>query len=246
MPKEQMTSKPEKDATSSAIENNPCGQCRKMGVPICRGHGASGGGGGGGEGKGEELKIVSASDIKPSDIFFKFTQGDDGAIKVVDNLGNDLKSKELESKLLLYNFQTLFKQQLEINSNPKDLTLTIKIRADLPQDQKEVLQEFLTLLKQKCDSVVLADPKNKFLADGYKAEIDEKKGKLKVYIPYQKIYHDVIKDLSKNAPVLFEQAKQQREEKQRSAAPLQEEKASVGVGKTPKPFQTSLTRNRSS
>jgi len=112
----------------------------------------------------------------------------------------------------------------------------------LPQDQKEVLQEFLILLKQRCDNLVLSDPKNKFLAPGYKAEIDEKKGELKIYIPDHKLFHDVIKDLSKNASVLFEQANRQREEKQRSATPLQEEKTSAK--KTP--FKTTLTRNTSS
>lgn len=210
-------------------ERNICAICESRGVLHPRGCGGGGGGGSGGEEKGEKLKIsasdIKPGDIKPSDIFFKFTKGDDGTIKVVDNLGNDLKSKELESQLLLKNFQELFKQQLEINSNPKDLTLTIKIRADLPQDQKETLLKFLTLLNQKCDSLVLAEPKNEFL--GYKAEIDEKKGELKIHIPNSKLYHDVIKDLSKNASVLFEQAKQQREEKQRSAAPLRDEKASV-------------------
>lgn len=246
MPKEQMTSNQKPTNTATSAENNPCGQCRKAGYPVCSGHGASGGGGsgasGGAEVKGEELKIISASDIKQGDIFFKFINGDDGAIKVVDNNGSDLTSKELESKLLLYNFQELFKQNLEINCNLKDLTLTIKIREDLPQNQKEVLQEFLTLLKQKCDNLVLSEPKNKFLAPGYIAEIDEKKGKLKIYISDHKLYHDVIKDLSKNASVLFEQANRQREEKQRSATPLQEENTSAK--KTP--FKTTFTRNTSS
>ena len=242
MSDDRMTSNKKPVKASTGIENNPCALCRIAGFPICRGHGVSGGGeaGSSGQGKSEELKIASASDIKPSDIFFKFTKSDDGVIKVVDNVGNDIKSKELEGKLLLYNFQELFKQQLEIINSPKDLTLTIKIKNDLPQDQKDVMQEFLTLLKQKCDSLIMGEPNNKFLLEGYRAEIDEKKGELKIYIPDKKLYQDIIIDLSKSAPVLFEQAKKQREEKQRTATPSQEERTTLG--KTPNPFKTTLTK----
>lgn len=230
--------KPEKDEATLAIENNPCGLCRAMLLPICRGHGGSGGGGGGSEGKAAELKIISVSAIKPGDIFFKYTKGDDGAIKVIDDLGNGL-SEELAGELLLKNFKELFKQQLEINSNHKD-TLSIEIKAA----QKEVLQEFLKLLKDNCDTLVLAEQEKN---PEYRAEIKE--NTLTIFIPDNTtLFQKIVKSLSENSLSLYKQA-EENVNKQKLTSSHQEKKEtlqSVEENKqkpfNPTPFSTRLER----
>ena len=52
--------KSNKDPIKAAVDSNPCGSCRAMGLPGCKGHGGSGGGGGGGGSDSNESKKEEA------------------------------------------------------------------------------------------------------------------------------------------------------------------------------------------
>ena len=63
-----MTSPKDQDTRSKALENNPCGICRAMGLPVCKGHGGGSGGGDSGGGseasEGNDLKQTAATTPK--------------------------------------------------------------------------------------------------------------------------------------------------------------------------------------
>ncbi|STX50956.1 Uncharacterised protein [Legionella busanensis] len=67
MPTNAKTKGKRSEERSNALDSNPCGICRAMGSPICKGHG--GGGGGGGD-KGETAQNGSAPtpEYKPTNL----------------------------------------------------------------------------------------------------------------------------------------------------------------------------------
>ncbi|MGQ3890274.1 hypothetical protein ACQUW5_14825 [Legionella sp. CNM-1927-20] len=61
------------DERSKALDSNPCGICRAMGSPICKGHGGGAGGGGGDKAQDENAQKDSAPtpEYKPTNIEVK-------------------------------------------------------------------------------------------------------------------------------------------------------------------------------
>ncbi|HBD9311024.1 TPA: hypothetical protein KLD61_003146, partial [Legionella pneumophila] len=70
MASNQLKPDPNLDQRKSALNNNPCGICRAMGSPTCKGHGGGGSGGGAGDSsdKDESLTKVQSATNKPTTI----------------------------------------------------------------------------------------------------------------------------------------------------------------------------------
>lgn len=67
-------SRPDQDQRKSALDNNPCGICRALGSPTCKGHGGGAGGGGSGDSEAQEKSIDKALNANPAALELSLTK----------------------------------------------------------------------------------------------------------------------------------------------------------------------------
>tara|TARA_Y100000588_G_scaffold395275_1_gene522206 strand:+ start:3847 stop:4536 length:690 start_codon:yes stop_codon:yes gene_type:complete len=66
--------KPDPDQGKSTLDNNPCGICRSMGLPVCKGHGGGAGGGGSDDSEAQENSTDKALNSNPATLELSFTK----------------------------------------------------------------------------------------------------------------------------------------------------------------------------
>jgi hypothetical protein len=153
-----------KDPLSQLIDNNPCGLCRAMGEPICRGHGGGGGGGGGSSGGSNESGGSSNESNKSPPIHAGSASESvvNSSPSTVD-YASMVQQPQLNNKAI-FNVdaiaELLSKKILLIDDNKELGILTIKCNPHLinlmSDDQKIELTKFIQAIKKE-----LNDFKNK-------------------------------------------------------------------------------------
>jgi hypothetical protein len=188
-----------KDATTLAIERNPCVICRAFKIPICKGHAIGGGGGGGGAvAESRENKPGEPDEKKP--LYFNIQETDNGTIQASAQRGGLIHVPSAVEKALLELIKTL--DQLSISSDEKRNILTIQFRPGHPRQQE--LQELLSVIKDECHHFLKSR--------GYPVKKNTAvmgDSKLSIHISDKDLYHEFIIRLAGNIPSLLLKTKQQ-------------------------------------
>ncbi|CEG57846.1 hypothetical protein [Legionella fallonii] len=175
MASNQLKPEPNLDQRKSALNNNPCGICRAMGSPTCKGHGGSGGGSGGSSDKNESLTNVQATTNKPISI--------------------DLEKSLGKSTLWLK------PDDLAFEFNIPDALISVKIdmeqgvilfsgKGDLSPDQNIALQKVFEAIKQEFNEF-----KKDFSVAANQMQLNQVGNELKVTISNPKLFDAFVQRL---------------------------------------------------
>jgi len=172
------------DPNLKAIENNSCGVCRGMGLPLpCKGHARSGGGSGGGkgdDGSNRESKNKNPGYIpKPKPEFEKI----------------EYIAKDWDLLLTLSERIIDFKAGLlAIESDMLRGILTFRGKAGLSKEELEILREYLNTIKTEFDAFKIMLAERGMSVKDFTAVI--KDDVLTINIPNPKLYADFIFELT--------------------------------------------------
>jgi len=199
-----------KDPIKAAIDSNPCGSCRAMGLPSCKGHGAGGGGGGGGSDSEEKKEKTSAKVIgAPSQTAFASTTELDKA-----------KTMWVQSQLLSNVTSNYEVGLLLIESDRLRGNLTFKVKPGLSKVEEEISRQFLKTIKTEFDEFINQLTEKGVSTTNFSATL--KDNELSVHIPNPKYYDKFIKHLeNKN---LLPVPNPEREEKKEAIRSAREDK----------------------
>ncbi|MBX3708741.1 MAG: hypothetical protein KIT56_05760 [Gammaproteobacteria bacterium] len=172
--------KSNKDPIKAAIDSNPCGSCRAMGLPSCKGHGGSGGGSDSNESKKEEAdyKVIGA----PSPTTLASTVEQDKA-----------KVMWVQSQLLSNVTNNYEVGLLLIESDRLRGNLTFKVRPRLSKVEEEISRQFLQTIKTEFEEFKNQLAEKGVSTTNFSATL--KDNELSVKIPNPKYYDAFIKHL---------------------------------------------------
>jgi hypothetical protein len=212
--KEQMASDPKskKGAITIAIENNPCGLCRAMGYPICKGHGGgSGGGGDSGETKNKDVAYAAkqvASTLSPVTI---------AAIREFDKAKTIWMQSQLSTDKTINYEAGLF----SIESDRLRGNLTFRVNSGLSKAEIEIARKFLNVVKAEFDKFKDQLTEQGVSTKDFSAVI--KDNELAIHIPNQKYYDAFIKHLE-NKNLLPTPNPEKQEKKELASESIKQEK----------------------
>lgn len=175
-----------KDALALAIENNLCGLCRPMGLPMCKGHAKTGGGSGSG-GSGDK-----ASYQEDTSLLKQPTQIDTEMTPIIQEFEKEKKiwiqSQLLNDKVINDEAGLLLIESDRLRGN-----LTFRAKPGLSKAEIEMVTQFFKAVKAQFDEF-----KNQLTEQGvsthqFKAEL--KDNQLAIHIPNPKYYDAFIKHL---------------------------------------------------
>lgn len=173
------TQKNDEDPRAKAVKNNPCGICRALGLPVCKGHGGGSGGGGGDASKSADDTLDTTSNIIDHDSLEKA-------------LSNSPLWDESYNIDDLYTFDTphsLFSIKLDLGSG----TLVFSARDNLSKEEQQALKTFFDAVENE-----LNEFKNELKAQGFDTDAIQchrEKNSLSIKLPTPKYYDAFIQRL---------------------------------------------------
>ncbi|HBD7375348.1 TPA: hypothetical protein KKX36_000939, partial [Legionella pneumophila] len=165
------------DQRKSALNNNPCGICRAMGSPTCKGHGGGGSGGGAGDSsdKDESLTKVQSATNKPTTIDLEKSLGKSNLWLKPDDLAFEFNIPDA-----LVSVKIDMEQGI-ISFSGKD---------DLSQDQNIALQKFFEAIKQE-----FSEFKKDFSVAANQMQLNQVGNELKITISNPKLFDAFVQRL---------------------------------------------------
>lgn len=219
--------KSNKDPIKAAVDSNPCGSCRAMGLPGCKGHGGSGGGGGGaGSDSNESKKEEAGSKIigAPNPTTLTSTAEQDKA-----------KATWVQSQLLSNVSSNYEVGLLLIESDRLRGNLTFKVKPGLSKVEEEISRQFLKTIKTEFEEFKNQLAEKGVSTTNFSATL--KGNELSVHIPNPKYYDAFIKHLeNKN---LLPVPNPEREEKKELLSSTRDDKKQTF---NPTPLSTRLEK----
>lgn len=215
--------KSKKDPIKTAIDNNPCGSCRAMGLPSCKGHGASGGG----DSESDEAKKKETT-YSSNQIVNTRVQASLTSTTELDKA----KAMWVQSQLLSNDTNKYEVGLLSIVSDRLRGNLTITIKSGLSKVEEEIARKYLETIKTEFSEFKdqLADKGKNFTATLVGNQ-------LSIHIPNPKYYGQFIEYLSRKN--LLPIPDPEREENKEALRSNKEGKQSVF---NPTPFSTRLEK----
>lgn len=204
-----MPNNEQNDPIALAIKKNPCGICRAMGSPVCKGHGGSAGGNShNGETKNKDATYTSSkAAIIPGQVAIAVIQKFDiaKAIWVQSQLFSD-KTINYEAGLL------------SIESDRLRGNLTFRVKPELSKADIEISHEFLHAVKTE-----FGEFKNQLTMQGvitkdFTAVIEDNELAIRITPPNPEHYDAFIKHLE-NKNLLPTQNPESKEDKQQAFNP---------------------------
>lgn len=131
----------QKDERARAIENNPCSMCRSLGLPMCRGHGASSGGGGSGGGSESKSEDKSSN----NENLIPFTKG-------LSTIGKILLHSGLwhvpADEDFVFKFENPF-ALLNIKLDMEHGSIVFQSKKELSDEEQEAVDELFDAIEQQ-------------------------------------------------------------------------------------------------
>lgn len=221
MPNEAPNQIPEEDAMTLAMKNNPCGLCRAMGSPTCKGHGS-----------GEESDKAKDKDVTASNQATRSVQLAPETIKELDAFKSFWIQSQLSSdRIINYDAGLLSIQSERVHGN-----FSFHIKPELSKEEIEIAREFLEALKTEFDEF-----KDQLVEEGISMQnlsADLKDNELTAHISNPKYYDEFIKHLENKNLLPVPNPKRQEKKEIGNELYEQEKKASSpfdAVLKGPKP-----------
>lgn len=219
--------KSNKDPIKAAIDSNPCGSCRAMGLPSCKGHGGSGGGGGGGGSDSNESK----KEARGSKTIGASTQ----AVSAFMAEQDKAKATWVQSQLLSNVTSNYEVGLLLIQSDRLRGNLTFKVRPGLSKVEEEISRQFLKTIKTEFDEFKNQLAEKGISTTNFSATL--KDNELSVHIPNPKYYDAFIKHLE--SKYLLPVPNPEREEKNEMLGSARDDKKQIF---NPTPLSTRLEK----
>ncbi len=217
-----MTNDKDQDPQAKAIENNPCGICRALGLPVCKGHGAKGGGGGDATDEtSEENDTSKAADNTPTlkDLTAIFAESTLWAPMYIDD------------DCYTYNEpHALFSIKLDLNAG----SLVFTKRDGLSKEEQQQLEKFLDVIENELNSF-----KAELNAEGIDTQsfqCHRENGNLTIKIPNPAYFDTFIQQLIKKNLLPTDSPQKKYTTEVANEKQQDEQKAQAEVSTAPTPF----------
>ncbi|MDI9819796.1 MULTISPECIES: hypothetical protein [unclassified Legionella] len=162
------------DQRESAINNNPCGICRALGLPICKGHGSSGGGSGDSY---DDQSLAKGQSVTKEPI----------SIDLEKSLGKS--TLWLNSDDLAFEFN-IPDALMSVKIDMEQGIISFLAKEDLSQDQSIALQKFFEAIKQEFNEF-----KNDFSVAANQMQLAQMGNGLKITISNPKLFDAFVQRL---------------------------------------------------